>query len=69
MVPAGTPKPIIDKLNRAMADYLRSPEGIAQMKSIGSEAVGSSPEKLGELIRDESALWAGVIRDAKLTLE
>jgi tripartite-type tricarboxylate transporter receptor subunit TctC len=69
MVPAGTPKPIVDKLNRAMADYLRSAEGIAQIKSIGSEPVGSTPEQLGDLIRSESALWAGVIRDAKLTLE
>jgi tripartite-type tricarboxylate transporter receptor subunit TctC len=69
MVPAGTPKPVIDKLNRAMADYLRSAEGIAQIKSIGSEPVGSAPEQLGELIQSESALWASVIRDAKLTLE
>ena len=48
MVPAGTPKPIIDKLNKAMADYLHSQEGIAQMKSIGAEAVGSTPEQLGD---------------------
>src|SRR5262245_20779190 len=32
LVPAATPKAIIDKLNRAMADYLHSAEGIAQMK-------------------------------------
>ena len=69
LAPAGTPKPVIDRLNRAMADYLRSPEGLAQMKSIGAEAVGSPPEQLGELIGSESALWAGVIRDAKLTME
>jgi tripartite-type tricarboxylate transporter receptor subunit TctC len=69
MVPAGTPKAIIDKLNKAMADYLHSPEGIAQMKSIGAEAVGSTPERLGELIKSESALWADVIKTGNLTIQ
>jgi len=69
MVPAGTPKPIIDKLNKTMADYLHSPEGIAQMKTIGAEAVGSTPERLGELIKSESALWADVIKTGNLTIQ
>ncbi len=69
LVPAGTPKPIIDKLNRAMADYLHSAEGIAQMKAIGAEAVGSTPERLAELIKYESALWAEVIRTGNLTIQ
>jgi len=69
LVPAATPKPIIAKLNAAMADYLHAPEGIAQMKSLGAEAVGSSPEELGALIRYESALWAEVIKSANLTIQ
>jgi putative tricarboxylic transport membrane protein len=69
LAPAGTPKPIIDKLNTSLADYLHAPEGIAQMKMIGAEAVGSSPERLAELIRYESALWAEVIRAADLTIQ
>jgi tripartite-type tricarboxylate transporter receptor subunit TctC len=69
MVPAGTPKAIIDKLNRAMADYLHSAEGIAHMKTLGAEAVGSTPERLAEQIKTESALWADVIKSANLTLQ
>jgi tripartite-type tricarboxylate transporter receptor subunit TctC len=69
LVPAATPKPIIAKLNAAMADYLHAPEGIAQMKSLGAEAVGSSPEELGALIHYESALWAEVIKSANLTIQ
>jgi putative tricarboxylic transport membrane protein len=69
LVPAGTPQPIIAKLNAAMADYLHAPEGAAQMKSLGAEAVGSSPEQLGALIRYESALWAEVIKSANLTIQ
>jgi tripartite-type tricarboxylate transporter receptor subunit TctC len=69
LVPAATPKPIVAKLNRAMADYLHAPEGIGQMKSIGAEAVGSTPERLAELISQESALWADVIRSANLAIQ
>jgi putative tricarboxylic transport membrane protein len=69
LVPAATPKPIVDKLNAAMADYLHAPEGIAQMKSLGAEAIGSSPEELGALIRYENALWAEVIKSANLTIQ
>jgi tripartite-type tricarboxylate transporter receptor subunit TctC len=69
LVPAATPQPIIARLNAAMADYLHAPEGIAQMKSLGAEAVGSSPEELGALIRYESALWAEVIKSANLIIQ
>jgi tripartite-type tricarboxylate transporter receptor subunit TctC len=69
LVLAGGAKPIIDKLNRAMAGYLRRPEGITQMKSIGAGAVGSTPQRMAEQIRDESALWIDVIRTANLTMQ
>jgi tripartite-type tricarboxylate transporter receptor subunit TctC len=69
LAPAATPKPIIDRLNAALADYLHSPEGVTQMKSIGAEAVGSTPEAFAEQIRYESALWAEVIRSANLTIQ
>jgi tripartite-type tricarboxylate transporter receptor subunit TctC len=52
-----------------MADYLHSPEGIAQMKTLGAEAVGSTPEALDALIKFESALWAEVIKTANLTIQ
>jgi tripartite-type tricarboxylate transporter receptor subunit TctC len=69
LVPAATPKAIVSKLNQAMAAYLHSPEGIAQMKTIGAEAVGSTPEALDALIKYESALWAEVIKTANLTIQ
>lgn len=50
-----------------MADYLRSPEGITQMKSIG--AVGSAPQRMAEQTRDECALRIDVIRSANLTIQ
>ena len=69
LAPAATPRPIVSKLHAAMADYLHSAQGIEQMKTIGAEAVGSSPEQFGELIRKESALWADVISRARLQIQ
>ena len=69
LAPAATPRPIIERLNAALADYLHSPEGVTQMKSIGAEAVGSTPEAFAEQIRYESALWAEVIRSANLVIQ
>jgi len=69
LAPAATPRPIVSKLHAAMADYLHSAQGIEQMKTIGAEAVGSTPERLAELIRYESALWADVIKRANLQIQ
>ena len=69
LAPAGTPTSIVERLNAALADYLHSPEGVTQMKSIGAEAVGSTPQAFAEQIRYESALWAEVIRSANLVIQ
>jgi hypothetical protein len=39
------------------------------MKTLGAEAVGSTPEALDALIKYESALWAAVIKSAHLTIQ
>jgi tripartite-type tricarboxylate transporter receptor subunit TctC len=61
-VARGTPKAIVDKLSAAMAAYLHSADGIAQMKKIGSIAVGSTPEEFGKVIQQDTATWTEVIQ-------
>ena len=61
---AGTPKPIVDRLNRAMVAAIRKPELQEKMAKLGAEAVGSTPEEFGEVVRSEQAKWAKVIREA-----
>src|SRR5262245_43437518 len=46
LAPAGTPRPIIDRLNREIVNALRQPEMMKRLVADGSEAVGSSPEEL-----------------------
>jgi len=58
MAPAGTPAPVVQKLNEVLNRMLKDPEVAKLLRSYGAEPVGGSPEALGELIRQE----AGTIR-------
>jgi tripartite-type tricarboxylate transporter receptor subunit TctC len=61
LVPAGTPRPIIDRLNREMDTALKSADVRQKLAGAGLDPVGGSPEDLGRLIRAESAKWKPVI--------
>jgi tripartite-type tricarboxylate transporter receptor subunit TctC len=59
--PAGTPQPIIEKLNRAAVAALRRPDVIEKLRLQGARAVGSTPDELGRLVRSEYEHWGKVI--------
>ena len=61
--PARTPTAVIHKLNAEMVTALRAPEVKALLETTGVEAVGSSPERLGQVLRDELARWAPVVKE------
>jgi tripartite-type tricarboxylate transporter receptor subunit TctC len=58
LAPAGTPKPIVDKLNTAMLATLKRPDVIARLKQQGLLVVGQGPDALDRSIKDELAFWA-----------
>jgi tripartite-type tricarboxylate transporter receptor subunit TctC len=60
--PAGTPRPIVDRLNAAMRQALLAPEVVARFKELGAERVGSTPAAFDALIRSELGVWADVVR-------
>jgi len=62
--PAGTPKEIIDKLNRELNAILQSPETRKFFAEVGGEAGGGTPEQLGALVRSETTKWAKVVKDS-----
>jgi tripartite-type tricarboxylate transporter receptor subunit TctC len=66
MAPAGTPAPIIAKLNAEIQKILAMPEAQEQLLQQGAYAVKMTPEQSGERIRREIAQWAKVIDDAKI---
>jgi tripartite-type tricarboxylate transporter receptor subunit TctC len=70
VAPAGTPKPVIDKLNREISAIVEAPQMKERLsKDQGIEADAMTPEELAKLYRAETDKWAKVIRDAKLAPE
>lgn len=66
LVPAKTPKAIIDKLNKALNTALAEPVVRAQLLEQGAEAVGGTPEALGKVIAAELPKWAKLAKDANI---
>ncbi len=62
LVAAGTPQPIVQRLNTEMNAILKEPDVKARLNGQGFELVGGSPEDFSNLIRSESAKWAPVIK-------
>jgi tripartite-type tricarboxylate transporter receptor subunit TctC len=62
--PAGTPAPVIDRLNRALAEVIRSPEFEGYMERQGMQSFVTTPAELGDFQRKQVALWADVLKRA-----
>ncbi len=69
MVPAGTPKPVIAKLNTEINAILKLPDVAQKMNAQGFDLIGGTPEDLGALIRRETDTWAPVIRKVGLKVD
>ena len=61
LAPAGTPAPIIDKLNAAAVAALKRPDIIAKMKLQGLHPLSSTPVEFASLLVSEVDHWAKVI--------
>lgn len=69
-VPKGTPKPIVDRLSKAIAQIVREPDVQQKLgKTMGMNLVGSTPEQLQALVDKEIPRWAGVVKRAKLVAQ
>jgi tripartite-type tricarboxylate transporter receptor subunit TctC len=62
IAPAGLPRPILDKLNRAINAAIVAPGTRERFAQLGSEGGGGTPEEFADLIRRDSAKWADVVR-------
>ena len=66
--PAGTAKPIIEKIGRSVADVVKTPEVRGRMAAIGFESRGDGPDAVVGIIRTSLPKWADVIRRSGLKL-
>ena len=62
--PANTPRPVIDRLHAEVQRVYRLPEVQERLKTLGLEAVLSSPDELARYQASEIAKWAKVVKDS-----
>ena len=69
VVPASTPKDIVERLNREIVRIGALPEIKARLDTLGFNPVLNAPDEFGARIKVEMAKWGKVVRDAKLKIE
>jgi tripartite-type tricarboxylate transporter receptor subunit TctC len=62
VAPAGTPKPIIDKLNAALREALAAPDTRERMAADGTEPLASTPEEYAADIDKEETKWSAIVK-------
>jgi len=62
MAPAGTPKPIVDKLNTAVNDAVKRPDIVKLWKDQGASPMSMSPEEFDKFLRADIVKWAEVVK-------
>ena len=61
---AGTPKPVLDKINAALVKALAQPAVRAKIKEQGGEVVSETPEQFATFIKSESTKWGKVVKES-----
>ena len=69
VAPAGTPKPIIDKLNAAAHKVMASPDYLEKQKSISGESMGNTPEQFAKQIKTAIERYTAVAKRANIKLD
>jgi tripartite-type tricarboxylate transporter receptor subunit TctC len=69
VVPAATPKPIVDLLQRQIARIVALPDVKERLDALGFAPVASTPEAYGAQIKSDIETWSKVVRDANIKVE
>jgi tripartite-type tricarboxylate transporter receptor subunit TctC len=68
VAPAGTPRPIIEKLNASIDRILKMEEVRQKLAALGVEPVGGTPEAFARHVRAESEKWGKLVKSANITV-
>ena len=66
--PAGLPADIVRKLNEAINAGLASPEIRDKLAALGATPIGGTPEDFANVIKSDTARFAGIVKEAKITI-
>jgi tripartite-type tricarboxylate transporter receptor subunit TctC len=69
MAPAGTPRPVIDRLHAAVVKILAAPDVQKRMTEMGAEPVGDTPAQFGAFLQAESRKWSALVKSTGTVLE
>lgn len=69
VVPAGTPAPVIARLNSDINELLQRPEIREQLRRQGMDVVGGAPARFEALIKSELARWSRVVTAARIKVD
>ena len=69
LAPAGTPKPIVDKLNAEIQRIAAIPEIKERLVTLGAEPSNMTPEQFAQWVRTEILAMAKIVKDEKITVE
>ena len=68
-VPAKTPQPAIDRLNRVINTVVKEPDIRDKLLAQGSEGVGGTPEQLGKVVSTELVRWSKLAKEANIRVD
>jgi tripartite-type tricarboxylate transporter receptor subunit TctC len=66
MAPAGTPKPVIDKLNAETLKAIQLPHVKTRLEEMGGDVRGSTPDEMKNMVAFETQKWIQVVNNAKI---
>lgn len=69
LAPAGTPRPIVDRLNKEVVAILTSPDIKERLDGMGATVVADKPEEFGRFMANEINKWGPVVKRANIELE
>ncbi len=66
---AGTPQPVVDRLNRELVKIISAPDFVKRFEAAGYEIKTSTPQELARFAAAETLRWGRIIKDLKIQLE
>jgi tripartite-type tricarboxylate transporter receptor subunit TctC len=67
--PAHTPPEVIDKLYKAIAQYVKKPDVVKKLQGIGVDPVADTPQEMAKFVQEETDRWAKVIKTEDIHIE
>ena len=68
MAPAGTPKPVVDRLQQEIAKVMRARDMEQRLREMGLEVEASTPEQFAAVVRGDMVKWAAIVKSRNIKL-